>query len=305
MARTAGISSKNLNHFFHKPHPFIFNRSSLLIPFVITFLVVLVLRPFEFSEVSFPYLLLWALFFGLIASTCVWVVVRVLQNFTTHALLEDQWTVGKEILLILTVLLCIMLVIFAFILSLNPEANRLKLLGFVLLRTFLISLFPVLILVLYEQYSYQKVKRQEAQQLNQAMQQGLLAQASNTMASPGDVLAEKIHLTAENQKIALSLAPAHLLFVRSEGNYVEVFYLRNDALHKELIRAKLTSIEEQLPGSDFFRCHKSFLINLRHILKVEGNARNLELVMDHYAEKIPVSRSKSKALSALLDQLVR
>jgi len=291
-----------LKNTFHQPHPFIFNRSSLFIPFLITFLVVLIFRPFELSNIEFPELIFWALVFGLIASSCVWAVVKVLQQYSSQALLEDQWTVGKEILLILTVLFSIMLVIFIILLMLNPDADYWKLLGFVLLRTFLISLFPVLILVLYEQYHYQKTSLQEAQQINQALQQ----EKESVKSKPvNQAKSDKIQLMAENNKLALRIEPIQLLFVRSEGNYVEVFYLRNQEVRKELIRAKLAFIEEQLPEKDFFRCHKSFLINLRHILKVEGNARNLELVIDHYAEKIPVSRSKSKALSALLDQLAR
>lgn len=287
---------------FGKPHPFIFNRNSLLIPFVITFIVVLVFRPFEFDEYAFPALLQWALFFGLIASGCVWTVVKGLQKFSSSSQLEDQWTVGKEILLILTVLLCIMLVIFVIMLGLHPEADRWKLLGFVLLRTFLFSIFPVMILVLYEQYHYQKIKRQEAQQLNLAMQPPGEGRPATPVREPHVGGADaKISLMAENQKIALRLDPAQLLFVRSEGNYVEVFYLHRQEIRKELVRAKLSALAEQVPVRHFFRCHKSFLVNLRHVLKVEGNARNLELVLDHYAEKIPVSRSKAKELPALLE----
>lgn len=282
----------------NRPHPFIFNRSSLLIPFAVTFLVVLVFRPFEFSEYSFPETLFWALGFGLIASACVWVVVKLLQMFFANKLLEDEWTVGKEILLVLTVVLCIMLVVFGILLALNPEADRWKLFRFVLLRTFLISIFPILILVLYEQYHYQKMKRKEAQELNLS----LIRPDRLSSAPQKSLTVDKIPLLAENQKVALQLDPSQLLFVSSEGNYVEVFYLHHQETRKELIRAKLTAIEEQLPGQTFFRCHKSFLVNLRRILKVEGNARNLELVLDHYDQKIPVSRSKSKELQQKLQK---
>lgn len=92
--------------------------------------------------------------------------------------------------------------------------------------------------------------------------------------------------------------------MKSEGNYVEVFYRQNQEKQKELIRNRLKAIEEQLPPTDFFRCHKRFIINLQHIQKVEGNARNLELVSDNFEEKIPVSRSKSEMLQQLFQQKV-
>ena len=154
-------------------------------------------------------------------------------------------------------------------------------------------------MVLYEQNHHQKLKRRQAEILNQEL---VKRKDSEPQGNLSTALPEKIVLVAENKKAALQIDPVDLFFVRSEGNYVEVYYHQNQNVQKELIRNSLKAIEEQLIFSDFFRCHNRFLINLRHVLKVEGNARNLVLVLARVEEKIPVSRSKSEKLLQLFQQ---
>ena len=53
----------------------------------------------------------------------------------------------------------------------------------------------------------------------------------------------------------------------------------------------LSSLEEELP-SEFIRCHKSFIINRRHILSVDRT--NGSVILDNRME-VPISRSYKKA----------
>ncbi|MEQ8474693.1 LytTR family DNA-binding domain-containing protein [Fulvivirga sp.] len=279
----------------NKPHPFIFNVYSVLIPSVVTFMVLLILRPFEFSTFTNKELILWSAVFAVLVGSTILITVLLVKRALQNTI-EENWTVNKEIFLILFVLVTISIVIFTLFLILNPEANWLNIFNLVVVRTLAISFFPVLILVLYEQNHYQKIQRRQAEQLNQELlkKQHSVAQETHKINHPA-----KAVLVAENEKIALQIDPMDLLFVKSEGNYVEVFYRQNEKIHKELIRNSLKAIEEQLSVSVFFRCHNRFLINLHHIQKVEGNARNFELALANIEEKIPVSRGKSETLLQL------
>tara|TARA_R110002072_G_scaffold22432_5_gene78757 strand:+ start:12831 stop:13706 length:876 start_codon:yes stop_codon:yes gene_type:complete len=282
----------------NKPHPFIFNRYSVLLTSIITFLVLVLLKPFEFDTFSIDQLLIWSFIFaaivGLTVLSSVTALIKLLGRPT-----RENWNIKNEILLFLFVLAMISLVIFALFLILNPKVNKFDLFSLVVLRTLAISLFPVLILVLYEQNYHQKIKRRQAERLNRELlkRKNPLPQKKTNATLP-----DKIVLVAENDKIAMQITPTSLYFVKSEGNYVEVFYPQNQEIQRELIRNSLKSIEAQLLAYDFFRCHNRYLINLSHLQKVEGNARNFELVLENIEEKIPVSRTKSEKLIQLFQQ---
>jgi len=130
-------------------------------------------------------------------------------------------------------------------------------------------------------------------QLNNSLQkarQENVADANQLKGSP------KLTIKAENQKVVLQIEKSLVLYVRAEANYVEVFYLQNNQVQKELVRNSLKSIEMQMKDDFFFRCHKSYLINLNHVMKADGNARNLSVMVATLSIKIPVSRARSKEL---------
>jgi len=287
-----------IQRILNKPHPFIFNRYSVLMPSIVTFLILVILKPFEFDTYLVKHLILWSLIFAVIVGTTVFYVVTIVKRYFRKTI-EENWAVKNEVFLFFFVLAIISLVIYTIFLLLNPQSNKLELFSLVVFRTLAISLFPVLILVLYEQNHHQKIKTRQAEQLNQELQKKQNRASPNTLNTTHSV---KTVLVAENDKIALQVDPMDLFFVMSEGNYVEVFYYQNRKVQKELIRNSLKAIEEQLSASVFFRCHNRFLVNLHHILKIEGNARNFELTLMNIEEKIPVSRSKSYKLIQLFQQ---
>lgn len=281
-----------------KPHPFIFNQYSVLLPSFITFLILVIFKPFEFGTFETNQLIILSVIFTVLVGLIVVLCVALIKRYFRKTI-EENWTVLNEILLFLFILTVISLVIYVILLNLNHQANRFELFWIVVLRTLAISFFPILILVLYEQNHHQKIKRQQAERLNQEL---MKKKSSIPQKKSNPTLPAKIMLTAENKKIAVQIDPMDLFFVKSDGNYVEIFYQHKQGTRKELIRNSLKAIEKQLPATIFFRCHKSFVVNLQHILKVEGNARNLELILKNIEEKIPVSRGKSKTMLQLFQK---
>jgi two-component system, LytTR family, response regulator len=63
----------------------------------------------------------------------------------------------------------------------------------------------------------------------------------------------------------IRISVADLLYVGSEGNYM-VF---KEKTRQTLSRMTLTEAQELLPKQQFFRVHKSYLVNLTHIQKIE------------------------------------
>lgn len=280
-----------------KPHPFIFNAGSILIPGFIAFLLIFVFSPFGSSSFEITNRLILCLMFGLVSSFGVLLVTRILKWLTPGFMREERWTVGKELILILIVVAGICLLNFVAILVLGLSTMQIqRLFQMVIVYTIGISIIPVGILVLFEQFSHQRKKLQQAKKLTERLRQLSLEKTTDQTSPLNNILLE-----AENGNVELQLHPKEILFINSDGNYVEIYYQVNDfAIHKKLIRNRLKNFIPILPKTFFFQCHKSFIVNKMHIIQVEGNARNLELIMRKTDRRIPVSRSKTKALSEFL-----
>jgi len=62
----------------------------------------------------------------------------------------------------------------------------------------------------------------------------------------------------------------------------------------------LKQMEDKLPGEQFLRVHKSYIVNIEKVQSIEGN----QLVIG--SERVPVSRSKIDEISRLIlgDRLI-
>lgn len=77
-----------------------------------------------------------------------------------------------------------------------------------------------------------------------------------------------------------------LVYAESRYRYV-VLYMR-DGSQTEFY-GKLEAVEEQMPPGQLFQCHKSYMVNLRYVMKINSRSVLLET-----GKTIPVSRTYSK-----------
>ena len=102
---------------------------------------------------------------------------------------------------------------------------------------------------------------------------------------------EHIELVSENRSEKLALASGELILVKSAENYVEIQYLAGGTLTKKLLRATFNSIEDQLrPFSQMIRCHRTYIINIDHVMKLYREYGRIYLKMNGIEEDIPISR---------------
>jgi two-component system LytT family response regulator len=64
-------------------------------------------------------------------------------------------------------------------------------------------------------------------------------------------------LKSEHQLIKFDFAD--IIYVRADGNY-SIIYLKNHTKH--LIYHSLKDFEKELPENIFFRCHRSYIVNV-------------------------------------------
>lgn len=104
---------------------------------------------------------------------------------------------------------------------------------------------------------------------------------------------EPNQLFIKSEKRLIQLDLSEVYFLESYGNYVKV-WLKNEY---HLTASTLTSFVDQLPTSDFFRIHKSYIINRKFIDYVEGNM----LVMKNQ-KQLPIGKNNRQAFKQFLGQ---
>lgn len=101
----------------------------------------------------------------------------------------------------------------------------------------------------------------------------------------------EIHIDTQLKSDDFYLSTEHFIYAKSEGNYV-TFYIRDGhSIQKKLKRISISDLELQLAGiPSILRTHRSYLVNLRHIQGVSGNAQGYKLDLNGVEEEVAVSR---------------
>jgi len=86
-----------------------------------------------------------------------------------------------------------------------------------------------------------------------------------------------------------------VVYVKSENNYVCIFYFEENILKEKLLRSTLTNIETQLPFLS--KIHRSYLINSKFILSIKGGKQNAKLYLKNVNNSIPISKAFFETLN--------
>ena len=153
--------------------------------------------------------------------------------------------------------------------------------------------------------------------LNNLMNQAcpLLNQLANEKIDPSNLNLIQAHCTYLNNTSDNDTNPQHnsisihtndcieiinnnlIVYLESKGNYT-IFHLIDGT--KKTATKNLKYYFAHLPHPHFFRCHRSYVINTRYILKFHLQ-KPACLEMKYYKEQIPVSDTFYDDLHSLLD----
>lgn len=86
---------------------------------------------------------------------------------------------------------------------------------------------------------------------------------------------------------SLKIYADDILYIESRRNKIHIM-LKNDLSHS--LYRKLDTVAEKLDGNKFIRCHKSYLVNIRYIRRMDKTALELD-----NGGSIPVSREMYKS----------
>jgi hypothetical protein len=240
-------------------------------------LFLLVFQPFGLAQWNNPVKPYIIAGYGLVTFACLTGVGLVFPKVLKDFFDEKNWTVGREIAWTLFVIVFIALgnILYSQWTMGNGFAHVLVWLGF----TAAVGVIPATIITLL---NYTRLLRRYATDNFQIEQ--------HEPESVSDHDTADITFTAENEKDSLTVAVDDLLYIESADNYSEIVYIQDNQIGKTLLRGSLSRFEEQIPHPDLVRCHRSYIVNLRQVERISGNAQGYKLQLKHHPALIPVAR---------------
>jgi DNA-binding LytR/AlgR family response regulator len=112
-----------------------------------------------------------------------------------------------------------------------------------------------------------------------------------TLPQPEDKIVEPTFIFFKADKKIHKYYFSDILFIEGSGNYVKIHSQHEKPL---MVLDKLTDLQNKLPQKQFIRIHKSFIVNVSHIQKIEGNMIKIE------DKIIPISATFKPNLEALI-----
>lgn len=271
--------------FLRKPYPFNddLKRNAKIIFFISIsiFVFLLLFQPLDIINLENRDKLYLIIGLGIITFLSLSVNLLVLPSLFPKVFLHREWIVWKEIFWNLWLLFTISFGYFLLY----------KILGildfdfYMVVKLVLIAVMPLTLLIVFNQNRLLRLHLFTANLLNKKL---------NESKSVQDQL---VHFDSDYQKDKLSIKARLLLLVRSADNYIEIFWKEGDSIKKQLLRGTLLKTQELLSEYNYiFKCHRSFIVNINYIDRVEGNTQGYKLFLENIDFEIPVSKTSINIL---------
>lgn len=257
--------------FLNKPYPFNddlkHNAKIILFISLGVLIFLIVFQPIDissFSKKNIVYLVT-----GIAISTFLTLSLSllILPSLFPKIFDSNKWNIKKEILWNLWILLAISSSELFFYSKLFSILD----IGFVdIVKIILLGLIPVAILITINQERLLRSHLNSAQALNKKLLENR------------QIKDRFITFESQYKNDNLIIKADLLLFIKSADNYIEVFFESQGVVKNQLVRSTLNQTEELLKEFDFImRCHRSFIININRIKKIQGNSQGYKLFFEN------------------------
>jgi LytTr DNA-binding domain len=311
-----------LQSILHKPYPLEERKpAQLKLAFIfstVVFLFLLLLRPFGNSP-NFSQVLLNSAIAGLLTFTAIIFDFFVLFPLFPQFFKEEKWTILREIIftiIIITTIATFNIIAGVFIWhGTFSFANWLSMIFY----TAVIGIAPATVSILINQARLLKKYRNEVVAINenlpaQAITKEIIVETATSLPSlesenfieqskQETAFHKPTHITlqAENEKDSITILYTSFLAATSADNYVKIFYQENEKLKIAIIRSTLKRVEENTAAfPQFFRCHRTAIVNMSLVQSVNGSAQGYRLQLPFLQEEIPVSRNLNQVVKEKL-----
>ncbi|WP_166386086.1 LytR/AlgR family response regulator transcription factor [Polaribacter sp. 11A2H] len=250
------------------------------------FLFLFLFQPYTISS-SLNNKLLYTAGFGLITFLLKAFFFTVPPYFFKDFFKDENWTVGKQIMLLIALVSSITFSNYFYNLFIqNTDNMDLVSLKSFFLYTFSVSIFPIIIFIFISEklHRFSRIK-------NSKKIMGLKV----TIPVSVETNNKEIKILANNNKENVTFNTDNLIYISSNSNYASFFINSKNGVQEHILRNTLSNINKKLEGNKYIiRCHKSFIVNTKHMNAISGNARGYFLESELLTKQIPISRSFKK-----------
>lgn len=288
---------KKIRDYLNQPYPYPQKRWLIvLIPTVWVFLIFFLLQPLSLFYAKNKFIIAFAftLLTAVVSSIVVYIFPLIFRNFYSR----DRWknkTFYSVGIFITTIVASIGLIIWDMY-TLEENINFIPdpLLRIVAwyLSVYLVGIIPTIILHSFMSKLYVGSK---PRRIEKSVDDLLTAVYNNSVG--------KVTLCGGTKDV-LVLSPQDMLYAEVFGNYVTIHYLEEDCFCKKLLRITLQQvIDAFFDCPQIIRCHRTFVVNLSHVIAMQGNSQSSLLKLKDINFEVPVSRSYIKVIKAELENL--
>lgn len=266
---------------------------SVLLCVAIVIFILAIFEPFNFRLNSLGQvwvLVGFALLTMLVTSIAFVLFPKIFKRFYN----PDKWTTGKSLLnnVFFLIIMGIGVVCYDYFIVMKQLPEYFPM-GFLvdLLAALTIGIIPLSIITIITQNNALKRNLNSSKEINQILSERI-------KISP---IKEDLITLNKSTKESISIRPDDILYLESEGNYVNVHYRQDEKVTYKQIRSTIKQMEETLQNHPMFiRCHRAFIVNINYISNAEGNAQGYQLTLSNVPQEIPVSRTYLKNIKDAL-----
>lgn len=286
-----------------KPYPFLFSiKRNIIIAASVGILVGIISHLTSDSEIVQESLMIsktsLSVIFSLITFCSIILIFELLPKLIISETAKETWTISKELGLISLLIFIIILLNFSFLIFVSKDHSTILSIDLFFNLTIwaiTIGLIPSTVVVWANYIVILKENLKQVEQHNKKLQKILQLQKEDTTA---------ISIPSDNKTETIQFNVKHLLFIKSDGNYVEIYLEQNNQINKYIHRASLQTIENELGNyPNIIRIHRSYIVNCRNITSSKGTARNYQLFFSNIEQSIPVARNKFQVFNETIQNL--
>ena len=274
---------------FNKPYPFNddLKHSTKIIFFtsIGVFLFLLLFQPFDINTLAVKPKFQLIIGFALVTFLALSLNLLIFPSLFPKIFYSAKWNIKKEIIWNLWILFTILAGYF----FLNNNLGVMKF-GFnLVIKLVLTAVIPITVLIIVNHNKILRSHLKLADELSKKLKDNKLIQE------------KVVYFDSDYQKDSLAIKLSLLMFIRSANNYIEVFWKEGDTIKNKMVRCSMIHAEEILREYKFiFKCHRSYLINVNYVERIEGNLQGYKIFFDNINFPVPVSKNSVVRLQELI-----